>query len=265
MALMATTSRPRIGVTGPDHGGRAAWLFTRLAVWLAGGRARRITPSRPAEIEALDGLIIGGGADVDPAYYGRQREALLDGAEPESSLRGRLTYLLSLLLYPLIYLMRKLFSRKRPLLLDAERDALEFRLLEAAVEQRIPVLGICRGAQLLNIHFQGSLYQNIRGFYSETPQVRSILPRKRIFLRPGSSLAQVLNAKTCKVNALHDQAIENLGKGLVAVAWEQNRLVQAIEHPDHPCLLGVQWHPEYLPQKAEQRAIFRRLVQTAGR
>ncbi|MCB9087783.1 MAG: gamma-glutamyl-gamma-aminobutyrate hydrolase family protein [Calditrichae bacterium] len=74
-----------------------------------------------------------------------------------------------------------MFSRKRPLLLDAERDALEFRLLEAAVKQHIPVLGICRGAQLVNIHFQGSLYQNIRGFYSERPQVRSILPRKRIY------------------------------------------------------------------------------------
>ena len=107
MALMATTSRPQIGVTGPDHGGRAAWLF----------------------------------------------------------------------------------SRKRPLRLDAERDALEFRLLEAAVKQHIPVLGICRGAQLVNIHFQGSLYQNIGDFTAKDPRCAAFCP--------GSGSINV--SKTCSV------------------------------------------------------------------
>ena len=63
--------RPIIGVTGPDAGGGAAWWFTRLAVWIAGGRAVRITPKRPRRIDGLDGLVVGGGADVDPGLYGQ--------------------------------------------------------------------------------------------------------------------------------------------------------------------------------------------------
>lgn len=265
MALNGRPTKPVIGVSGPDRGGTVAWLFSRFAVWLAGGKARRITPAKAVDIEELDGLILGGGADVEPRRYGKLPDKILpDPGDARRSLKGRMIYTLSVLLFPLIFLLRKLFSLKAVLPYDQGRDKLEFDLLEKALRRGIPLLGICRGAQLINIHFGGSLYQTIKGFYVETPEVRSILPRKRIFLCSSSKLGTIMKTDSCKVNALHNQAIENLGEGVVPVAWESNKLVQAIEHHSQPYILGVQWHPEYLPQQSRQRSIFKFLVNAAN-
>lgn len=258
-------TKPVVGVTGPDRGGGAAWFFTRFAIWLAGGKAKRITPANPANADEIDGLIIGGGADVDPQLYNQEREDILPDPKEEgrSTIRW-LRYLFALIFYPVLFIIRKASSRKGQISSDRLRDKLELNLVEAAVNKEIPVLGICRGAQLLNIHFGGSLYQNIKGFYVETPQIRSIRPKKQIFLKPYSKIMGILNKETVRVNALHNQAIKNLGDGVVAVAWEGNQLVQAIEHQTRPYVLGVQWHPEYLPHRPEQRSIFKFIVELAG-
>ncbi len=254
-----------IGVTGPDEGGGAAWWFTRFALWRAGARARRITPARPVPFEELDGLVLGGGADVDPALYGEERSSLLEAAtqgeawEEDRGLGRRLVAALTLGL-------RRLSARKRLLPGgDRERDALERGLLRRAVEAGKPVLGICRGAQLLNVHFGGSLHQELEAFYEETPQVRTVRPRKRVEIEPGSLLAGILRTPACRVNALHRQAVDRLGEGLRIVARETTGVVQAVEHEARPFLLGVQWHPEYLPQVRRQRRIFERLADEARR
>jgi putative glutamine amidotransferase len=253
--------RPIIGVTGPDEGGGAAWAFTRLAVWRAGGHAVRITPRRPRTIDRLDGLILGGGADVDPGLYGQDPTPVLQTRKPPGEPWPR--FWLGLILFPLTWLARKLAgqSSARHRGADRARDRLELTLLHAALGRGLPVLGVCRGEQLLNVYFGGSLHQDLTGFYAEDPEVRTILPRKRVDVADGSCLAAVVaRCGLDRVNALHRQAIDRLGRGLRVAARDRNGIVQAIEHPARPFVIGVQWHPEYLPQLPSQRALFDALV-----
>jgi putative glutamine amidotransferase len=272
---MKTRGRPNIGVTGPDRGGEAAWLFTWLALSLAGARAVRITPRRHASlkiIHELDGLIIGGGADVNPKLYGQE---LLHIVQPPNlrSPRRLWQQLLDLLVLPLTWIARKAAAEKRgresfsgkrfptPFL----RDKLEMTLLDAAVQRRLPILGICRGQQLINVYFGGSLHQDLKSFYVEDLEVRSILPRKRIVIEPRTRLAGVMQQSYRIVNALHQQAIAELGNGLIVAARDRNGIIQAIEHESLPFVIGVQLHPEYLPQHEHQRALFAQLVRQSRR
>ena len=255
---------PVIGVTGPDRGGMAAWIATRIALLRAGGKAVRVTPKHPRTISELDGLVLGGGADVDPALYGETVETLGEAVDAVRDGGGhRRRNRASIVLVPLIFAARKALeegTRSGP---DPARDELEQSLLAGAVERRLPVLGICRGAQLMNVWFGGTLLQDIREFYVETPQLRTVLPKKVVHLTKSSHLAKLMGVTECVVNALHDQAIEDLGEGLAIVGREGNGIVQAIEHPDHPFMIGVQWHPEYIPHHRRQRALFEGLVRCA--
>jgi putative glutamine amidotransferase len=165
-------------------------------------------------------------------------------------------------LFPLTWLLRKLSGKsgaKRSGRGDPARDAMEMKLLADALHRGLPVLGICRGEQLLNVHFGGSLHQDLATFYVEDPATRTILPRKRVMLQAGSRLMQLLGPDE-RVNALHRQGVDRIGDGLVVAGRDRNGIVQAIEHATLPFVVGVQWHPEYLPQIASQRAIFRALV-----
>ncbi|MCC5858312.1 MAG: gamma-glutamyl-gamma-aminobutyrate hydrolase family protein [Ectothiorhodospiraceae bacterium] len=251
--------RPRIGVTGPDRGGLAAWVFCWLAIRRAGGQPVHVTPSRPRDIDTLDGLIIGGGADVDPALYG-EPPASPQLRELRRRSPGLPRFLLTLALFPLIWLLRRGLATKQMIRGDPARDALETRLLLQALERDMPILGICRGAQLLSVVCGGSLHQDLSDYYEETPSLWTIWPQKTIHLDGGSRLARLLGKDSCQVNSLHRQAIREPGRGLQVVAWEDNRVIQAVEHAEHPCVFGVQWHPEYLPQRDEQQALFRALV-----
>lgn len=255
-----TSSRPLIGITGPDKGGLSAWWFTARAIRRAGGKPVRIRPDRPRTIDGLDGLIVGGGADVSPTLYGQQPLPDLDQFK-DSGVSGW-RRLLGLVLFPLLYIIRRLLTTKTKGL-NQDRDELEKRLIRDAIEQDLPILGICRGMQLINVVAGGSLHQSIRGFYEEEPAIRSVLPRKAVEIAPDSLLARVLVTTRIRVNALHDQAIDVLGSDLVVCAREPNGVVQAIEHQSRPFCLGVQWHPEYLPQRPAQRALFRALVKAA--
>ena len=265
---MSSHQRPLIGVTGPDRGGLAAWYATALAIWCAGGRPRRITPKRPLSYDELDALIVGGGADVSPKLYGEPPEEAPEEAVTRSS-RHWTRRLATAILFPAIYLIRRLLSLGRmfssgfDITEDAHRDTLEKRLIEEADKTRLPMLGICRGAQLINVSRGGSLFQDLKTFYVETPQLTTVLPYKFITLASDSRLAAVLERTQCRVNSLHRQAINDTGKDIQIVAREESGVVQAIEDPDRPFLIGVQWHPEYLPQRPEQRRIFRRLVECA--
>jgi len=257
--------RPIVGVTGPDAGGAAAWWFTRFAVWLAGGHAVRITPKHPRRIDGLDALVVGGGADVDPTLYGHDPTPIVPKARaPDEPV---LPYVLEWIIFPMTWLARGLSGlllRESPRG-DAARDPLELRLIGEAVGRRLPVLGICRGAQLLNVYFGGSLHRDLAGFYREDPETRTILPHKRIVITPGTRLARLLDHETRRVNALHRQAIDRLGRGMRVAARDRNGIVQAIEHEALPFVVGVQWHPEYLPQVREQRELFNALIAAAKR
>lgn len=256
-------NRPNIGVTGPDEGGRAAWWFTWFAVFIHGGRAIHIRPEDGIPDADIHGLIIGGGADINPTYYGSEEvRDLLSEDQEVSGIRQFFIYLATIFFFPIIYLIRKLFSTSSAGI-DKERDELEFTVLEEALSKGIPVLGICRGAQLINIHLGGTLHGDISNYYTERPQVKTVWPKKKVQLAKESTLHRILGHQYVWINALHNQAVDTLGNDLEIVAREDNGVVQAIEHKSRKFVLGVQWHPEYMPQIPPQRRIFKTLVEEA--
>ncbi|MGQ9368758.1 gamma-glutamyl-gamma-aminobutyrate hydrolase family protein [Azospirillum sp. ST 5-10] len=219
-------ARPLIGVTASTHGSRFAWWANRLALWRAGARAVRITPDRPCPVDRLDGLIVGGGDDIDASLYH-------EGSEPQ-------------------------------IRVDPERDRLELAALDDAERLSLPVLGICRGSQMINVHRGGSLHMDIHAIYEEAPRMRTVLPRKRIRIEPDSGLYRVLGIAECRVNALHHQSVDRLGDGLSVVARDRWEIVQAVEARGAPLRLGVQWHPEYLVADERQQNLFRTLAAAAA-
>lgn len=192
---------------------------------------------------------------MDPFHYGE--------AAPEKDSRNpdqpgtALDWLIGLILS----LFRVMFATGSTQDFDPDRDRLEKHLIQYALYNHLPVLGICRGAQLMNVALGGTLHQDIGHFYSEgTSNVRSILPRKRIEIVPRSLLQQTLQVTACTVNALHDQSIKDTGEQVVISAAERTGVVQAIECDCHRYFMGVQWHPEYMPQSRTQLRLFQALV-----
>lgn len=256
-----SVKRPVIGVSTSYHGGFVPWVFVWLGVWLAGGRAVRITPKSKGPAYDLQGLILSGGSDISPRLFEEERvirEEIINAGR--GSWRSRLPgFAVSIC----IYALRLLFGLKRSPSQDPERDQLESALMDRAVARCIPVIGICRGMQFINVHFGGSLHQHLGDFYGEIAHPRTVLPLKRVELVEGSRLHGILGATDLKVNALHNQAVKDLGEGIVETAHDDFGVVQALEHSELPFLIGVQWHPEFLPQFSIQRKLFHALVHHA--
>ncbi|MFI9252924.1 gamma-glutamyl-gamma-aminobutyrate hydrolase family protein [Streptomyces sp. NPDC053069] len=227
------TGRPLIGVsTYLETGARwgvweleAALLpaaYPRL-VQRAGGLAALLPPDAPeqaaATVARLDGLVIAGGPDVDPSRYGAERDPRTGPPAPA-------------------------------------RDTWELALIGAALAAGTPLLGICRGMQLLNVALGGTLVQHLEG-HAEVVGVFGGHPVKPV---PGSLYAGIVPEETT-VPTYHHQAVDRLGTGLVPSAHAADGTVEAVELPaDRGWVLGVQWHPEM----GEDLRVMRALVAAAG-
>lgn len=256
--------KPLIAVTGPDKGGLTAWIFTWLAVKRAGGKPLRISPSKAKELPDFDGLIIGGGADINPELYDAEPlKEIKDLATKEKNITGFRRFL-NITVGIFIVFFRKVFSLGHTAPIDSDRDKLEKKILIEAIKNNKPVLGICRGMQFINVHFGGRLHQQIAEFYGEIPKVDTIYPKKRIYLEPHSKLAEIFGTEILRVNSLHNQAVSQAGKDILISAEEKTGIIQAIEHTELPFIIGIQWHPEYLPQVKLQQRLFKRLVNVAS-
>lgn len=219
------TDRPLIGVTASVRGGRWMGWANKFALWRAGARAVRIDATHEFPIDRLDGLVIGGGDDIDATLY---------GGEVAPAVR-----------------------------IDEERDRLELRVLAHAATRDLPVLGICRGSQMINVHRGGSLYTDIYEVFEKAPRLRTVLPRKSVEISDGSRLASLLGRRQVRVNALHHQSVDRLGDGVRVAALDKWGIVQAIEVPQCRFLIGVQWHPEFLVLDRREQNLFRALVGAA--
>jgi putative glutamine amidotransferase len=224
-------SKPLIGVTEPDKGGLLSWFCIRSALYFAGAKAIKLTAAKPHTGLQLDGLIIAGGSDINPHLY-NSPTALTE-------------------------------------FYDDDRDRLEQAWFHTMYSKGKPILGICRGAQMINVCLGGDLYASIRLICEEAHYPRTIwtkvFARKPIAVLPSSCIASLVKKPICWVNSIHQQSVKNLGAGLSITAKEHNGIVQAIEAPAYPFLLGVQWHPEYMLNNGRQRRIFTAFVQAARR
>jgi putative glutamine amidotransferase len=172
----------------------------------------------------IDALLLTGGGDVDPARYGATASPATGGVNPE-------------------------------------RDDAELGLLAAALARGLPVLGVCRGCQVVNVAFGGTLHQHLpeitaAGHRQPNPRDRPVHP---VAVRAGSLLAEVVGTDELWVNSIHHQAVDRLAPSLQAVASSPDGIVEAVEDRDRS-LLAVQWHPENLVTAPRHLALFRWLV-----
>jgi putative glutamine amidotransferase len=184
-------------------------------------------------LERVDGILLTGGGDLDPQRFGGEAHPTIHQVDPD-------------------------------------RDEVEIHLVDESVRLRKPFLGICRGIQVINVAFGGSLYTDIS---SQRPNslAHEWVPGRpwshlthSIRVEEGSRLAQILGGTHFEVNSLHHQAISRLEHSFQATAYASDGVIEAIELPEHPFGIAVQWHPEWLQDHPPMRALFSAFVQAAG-
>ena len=194
----------------------------------AGGQPVVLPPAGDpsAVLPLLDGLVLTGGSDLDPASYGASRH-------------------------------------ERTLHLREFRDAVELPLVRAALDGGLPFLGICRGMQVLNVALGGTLHQHIPDVTGDDRHCPGSGRYNRfpVTVAPGSRLAKALGEEEVTVSHYHHQAIDRLADGLTATSWSSDGLVEGVEAEDHPFAVGVQWHPE----ADGDPSLFAALVDAVGR
>lgn len=231
---------PRIGITTYGRGGdgRLEGRFHVPAAYVdavrrAGGVPLLLPPgeTHANELFALvDGVVMVGGPDVEPALYGGTN-------------------------HPQVYGV------------DRERDASEIALARAVVSENLPTLGVCRGAQVLNVALGGTLIEHLPDVVGESvlhrgPE-RDYVPHA-VHVEANSKLARVLGATDVSPASSHHQAIRRPAPGLAIVARAPDGTIEAVEMRDHPWLVAVQWHPEHTAREdATQQRLFDELVRAA--
>ena len=186
-----------------------------------------------ALLDRVDGLLLTGGPDVDPAEYGESRKPCCGNC-------------------------------------SLCRDAMELPLCREALERRIPLLAICRGMQILSCLLGGNLYQDLAEQYGTAlSHPRYDVPgdpAHEVNVKSDTLLASIVGPGMLSVNSRHHQGIRECGKGLKVCAVAEDGLIEGVELPDHPFVLGVQWHPESLSDRypAHQK-LFNAFVQACRR
>lgn len=232
---------PRIGITARSNDKVYFDGWVRNYWWAitwAGGQPVLLTPETAAlspeqHVAQLDGLLLSGGGDVHPKHY-KER---IQGTEKRQIHDGR--------------------------------DTLELGLARAALAADLPILGVCRGFQVLNVALGGSLYEDIldqkegtlkHDYYPDYP--RNLLSHG-VEIEPASHLAQILGLTAAQVNSLHHQGVRQLASRLTATAHAPDGMLEAYELPAHRFGLAVQWHPEWLQAHAPMRRLFEVFVEEA--
>lgn len=182
-------------------------------------------------LDRVDGICLSGGPDIAPDVYGAPPHIMLGPTEPEL-------------------------------------DRFELDLLGAADRRGLPVLAICRGAQMLNIVRGGTLHQHLPEVFGATVEHRQnaagTLPTHEVTLRGSGRLTAALGTGTLAVNSFHHQAVDRLGDGLRVVGWAPDDVVEAFEEPGDRFVVGVQWHAEAIASRPEQTALFRAFASACG-
>ncbi len=181
-------------------------------------------------LDLVDGLLISGGNDVDPVFYGERRKV-------------------------------------NNLSVTRERDLFEIRLVKRARARRIPILAICRGMQLVNVAFGGSLYQDFRmepSFLDHTLGGSTVYKKRHsVMVGKTSRLFGIIGKSRAMVNTSHHQMVKKVAPGFTAIAWsEKDRVIEGIEPKGEDAILCVQWHPELMKDKGS-KALFDWLVGSA--
>jgi putative glutamine amidotransferase len=183
-------------------------------------------------VNRLDGFVFTGGGDISPNFYEAENHPNLDSV-------------------------------------DMVRDTMELTLVKAVIRAEKPILGICRGMQVINIALGGRLYTYIPDQYPgaikhnyHSGSEREVLAHK-VTVVSGTQLEKIVKTKDCEVNSLHHQGISQLGKGLIACAVAPDNLIEAIEYPKLPFAIAVQWHPEWLTGRIETRLLFKAFIDAA--
>lgn len=232
--------RPLIGISIGRYVDSRGRVYVRLpesyglALTAAGGAPVLIPPLDPVRdtdaleriFSTLDGMLFPGGLDVHPTHFGEEMHPTVTVDEP--------------------------------------LDGLELTLARWASDREVTTLGICRGQQLLNVALGGSLIQDLPSAGTDHPQ--SDASRRGDLAHPiavegHSRLAEVFGETTFRVNSFHHQAIQRLGRGLKAVAWSPDGVIEGVESTEHPWLLAVQFHPENLvPAHLPSKRLFESFV-----
>lgn len=231
--------KPRIGITTTprvqdDRLLEALDRANVTSVVLAGGMPLVLPVLEPGEADAavscLDGLLFSGGGDVDPGSY---------GALPRPEVQG----------------------------VDVQRDAWEMALVRAALTHDVPMLGICRGGQVINIAAGGTLVQHLPHVteLEHCRRERCATPVHSVRVLEGTRLRAATGLDVLGVNSLHHQAVGAVGAGLRVAGWAEDGTIEAIEGLAGSRVLGVQWHPELLLDEPGHAALFDWLVDEARR
>ena len=201
---------------------------------LAGGIAA-LLPPQPVDAEiasrvldGLDGLVITGGRDVDPAGYGQQPHRATDEAITD----------------------------------NRQRDAFEFALVDGAIRRGMPLLGICRGAQVLNVALGGTLHQHLPDVIGHTHHQlgNAVFATSAVRTVAGTRLAALIG-ESSDAQCYHHQAIDRLGDGLIVSAQDSDGVIEAVEIPGQNFVLAVQWHPE---ERLDDLRLFSAVVEAAA-